>query len=81
MFESSTTSKLACDDDKILSTKSVKDPEAEPPPTKPVPKPTLSPTLNEEIAKEPPLETMMLEEISDSSAPCVIVKLISEREP
>ena len=59
----------------------MKAPDAEPPPTKPVPKPTSSPTLREEMSKEPPFETIMLEAISDSSASWVITKLISEREP
>ena len=59
----------------------MKSPETEPPATKPVPKPTASPTLKEDIAKEPPSETIILDDISDSLGSCVIVKLMSESEP
>ena len=58
----------------------MKAPETEPPATKPVPKPTTSPILKEDNAKEPPSETIILDDISDSSAP-EIVKFISESEP
>ena len=59
----------------------MKAPETEPPATKPVPKPTTSPILKEDNAKEPPSETIILEDISDSSGSCEIVKFISESEP
>ena len=59
----------------------MKAPETEPPATKPVPKPTTSPILKEDNVKEPPSETIILEDISDSSGSCEIVKFISESEP
>ena len=42
----------------------MKAPETEPPATKPVPKPTISPILKEDNAKEPPSETIILEDMS-----------------
>ena len=59
----------------------MKAPETEPPATKPVPKPTTSPILKEDNAKEPPSETIILDDISDSSGSCEIVKFMSESEP
>ena len=80
-LESSITRRVAWDDETIFDTYKLKFPDEVPPATKPDPKPTKSPTLKEEIEKEPPLETTILEDISDSLASCDIVKLKSEREP
>ena len=78
---SSTTCKVACDDEIIKSTYKVNDPETDPPATKPEPKPTDSPTVSEEISKEPPSVVIILEAMSASFEPWVMVNVKSDVLP